>query len=73
MGLLETTGASVHREAIKRFGNTVGSSFMFALYDALEKGLITDQELMMLAFGAELKMGGLRVTPIGNPGNIIIP
>jgi 3-oxoacyl-[acyl-carrier-protein] synthase III len=63
---------NVYREDIGEIGNLAGASFMFALYNALQKSLIRpDQIVVPLAYGADLNIGGAILEPIGEPRRIV--
>jgi 3-oxoacyl-[acyl-carrier-protein] synthase III len=71
-GVFNIPRENVYNEDIGEIGNLVGASYMFAFYNALRKGYIQrDQTVVPIAFGADLKAGGMVLEPIGEPRRII--
>lgn len=59
-------------DGISSIGNVPGVSTMFGLKDALEKNYIQPgQRVLLGGYGAELKVNGTLLCPVGNPRKII--
>ena len=68
----EISDDRMYYDGIREFGNTSGATVMFGLEDAIKKDYVWQaSQVVIAAFGVGLKVGGMLLSPVGDPRQII--